>query len=69
MGHMDQTRKHVRSTKPDKAISTDKEQQEPNNHSTQNAFVTIEETVKVYTNQMGRFTVRSSAGNQYILML
>ena len=69
MGHMDQTRNLVRSTKPDKAISTDKEQQEPNNHPTHNCFAAIEETGKVYTDQTGRFTVRSSAGNQYILVL
>ena len=43
MGHMDQSRKHVRSTKPDKDISNDKEQQEPNNHPTHNVFATIEE--------------------------
>ena len=69
MGYMDQTSKHVRSTKPDTAISTDKEQKEPNNHPTHNVFAAIEETGKVYTNQTGRFTVRSSAGNQYILVL
>ena len=69
MGHMDQTRKHVRSAKPDKYISTDKEQQEPNNNPIHNVFAIIEETVKVYTDQTGQFPVRSSAGNQYILVL
>ena len=57
MGHMEQTRKHVRSTKPDKDTSNDKEQQEPNNHPTHNVFATIEETGKVYTNLTGRFPV------------
>ena len=66
---MDQTRKHVRSTKPDKAISQDNEQQDPNNHSTHNVFAIIEETGKVYTDQTGQFTVQSIAGNQYILVL
>ena len=69
MGNMDQTRKHVHSTKPDKDISTDKEQQEPNNHPTHNFFATIEETGKVYTAQTRRFPVRSSAGNHYNLVL
>ena len=69
MGHMDQTHKHVRSTKPEKDISTDKEHEEPNNHPTHNVFATIEETGKVYTDQTGRFPVRSSAVNQYILVL
>ena len=69
MGHMGQTRKHVRSTKPDKAISQDNEQQERNNQPTHNVFATIEETGKIYTDQTGRFPVRSSAGNQYILFL
>lgn len=69
MGRMDQSRKHVRSTKPDKDISNYKEQQEPNNHPTHNVFATIEETGKVYTDQTGRFPVRSSADNQYILVL
>ena len=58
MGHMDQTQKHVRSTKLDKTISQDNEQQEPKNHLTQNVFATIEETRKVYTDQTGRFPVR-----------
>ena len=66
---MDQTCKHVRSTKPDKAIIQDNEQQEPNNHPTHIVIATIEETGKVYTNQTGRFPVRSSAGNKYILVL
>ena len=69
MGHMDQTRKHVRSTKTDKPTSQDDEQQDPNNHPTHNVFATIEDTGKVYTAQTGRFPIRSSAGNQYIRVL
>ena len=69
MGHMDQTRNHVCYTKPDKAISQYNEQQEPKNHPNHNVFVTIEETGKVFTDQTGQFTVQSSAGNQYILVL
>ena len=69
IGHTDQKRKHVRSTKLDKDISQDDEQQEPNNHPTHNVFVTIEETGKVYTDQTGQFPVRSSAGNQYVLVI
>ena len=66
---MEQTRKHVRSTKPDKDISTDKEHQDPKNHLNHNVFATIEETGKFYTNQTGQFPVSSSAVNQYILVL
>ena len=69
MGHMNQTHQHVRSTKTDKPISQDGDQQEPNNHPTHNVFATIEDTGKVYTDQMGRFPVHSSAGNQYILVM
>ena len=58
MGHMDQTCKHVLSTKTDQPISHNYDQQEPNNHPTHNVFATIEETGKVYTNQTGRFPVR-----------
>ena len=42
---------------------------EPKNHSTHNFFATIEETGKVYIDQTGKFHVRSSAENQYILVL
>ena len=69
MGHMDQTRKHVCSTKTDEPISHDDDQQEPNNHLTHNVFSTIEETGKVYDDQTGQLPVRSSAGNQYIIVL
>ena len=54
MGHMDQTRKHVRSTKIYQPISHDDDQQELNNHPTHNVFATIKETGKVYTDQMGQ---------------
>ena len=66
---MDQTCKNVRSTKTDKPISQDEEHQEPNNHPTHNVFATIGEIGKVYNDQTGQFPVRSSAGNQYILVL
>ena len=69
MGHVDQTRKHVRYTKTDKPISQDDEKKDPNNHPTHNVFATIEDTGKVYTDQMEQLPVHSSAGNQYILVL
>ena len=59
----------MRSTKSDKEISTDKDQQEPNNQPTHNVFANIEETGKVYTNQTGQFPLSSIAGNQYILVI
>ena len=66
---MDQTSKHVRSSKTYQPISHDDDKQDPNNDPTHNVFATIEEIGKVYTKQMGRFPIRSSAGNQYILVL
>ena len=69
MGHMEQTHQHVFSTKTDKPIIQDDDQQDPNNHLTHNVFATIEETGKAYTNQTGQFTVRSSVENPYILVL
>ena len=69
MGHMDQARQHVRSTKIDKPISLDEYQQEPNNHSTHNFFATIEETGKVYTDQTGQFPALERTGNRPVWLV
>lgn len=47
----------------------DEPKQEPNNASTQQLFATITETLKIYTNQTGRFHITISWGNQYIVVL
>ena len=67
-GHLDQTRKNLRSTKITEEPETDPIQ-EPNNQPTQQLFATIESTGKIYTDQTGRFPVTSSQGNKYILLL
>eukprot|EP00978_Attheya_sp_CCMP212_P016489 scaffold43259_cov66-Attheya_sp.AAC.2 len=73
-GHLDHTRKNIRSTQvPIKDIkdeNNDIPTQEPSTEQTNMMFLAIEETTnKVYTNQTGRFPVRSSRGNQYFLVL
>jgi hypothetical protein len=74
-GHMDQTRKNVRSTQQhdnQPVIDTNPEmdpKQEENNEITNHLFATIDDTGKIYTDQTGQFPVKSSQGNQYILVL
>jgi hypothetical protein len=74
-GHMDQTRKNVRTTQTRanqpkvQREQEDEPKQEPNNASTQQLFAAITETGKIYTDQTGRFPVTSSRGNKYILVL
>jgi hypothetical protein len=70
---MDQTRQNIRSTK-NKLIENDNEPntdptQEPDNKVTHQAFATIEETGRVYTDQTGQFPVTSSQGHRYMLVL
>jgi hypothetical protein len=65
-GHMGQTRQNIstpqqRANKLDLTVEQATElQQEPKNSSTQQIFVIITETGKIYTNQTGRFLVTSS---------
>lgn len=74
-GHMDQTRKNVRTTQArtnQPKLQTEQEdepKQEINNASTDLLFATVTETGKIYTDQTGRFPVTSSRGNKYILVL
>jgi hypothetical protein len=60
-GHLDQTRQKLRSTKTksndDQPTIEIIETQEPNNKITSQAFATIEETGKVYTDQTGAFPI------------
>jgi hypothetical protein len=83
MGHLDQTRQNVHSTKPFKARprSNDKEVLEfdvdtnPSIHETTNSafasIVALEEPTegKSYSDLTGRFPAKSEAGNLYVLVL
>jgi hypothetical protein len=44
-------------------------QQEPNNQITNQAYATVEETGKVYTDQTGQFPIASSSGYKYMLVM
>jgi hypothetical protein len=74
-GHMDQTRTNIRSTRrlvtPHDVSETDNNHtvpQEADNAATYQVFTSIENTGRLYTDQTGRFPVRSSRGNNYILV-
>jgi hypothetical protein len=73
-GHLDQTRKNIRSTK--KATSHDVNLdldampiQDTDNKEMSFQFATIVDSGRIYTDQTGCFPVTSSQGNQYILVL
>jgi hypothetical protein len=72
-GHLDQSRHNLRSTKTktkhDHPTIEIIETQEPNNQITHQAFVTIEETGKVYNYQTGAFAIISSNGHKYMLIM
>ena len=67
-GHLDQTRKNVRSTTTLPPLDRDPSQ-ETDNQQTHRLFATIEQTGKFYTDKTGRFPVTSSCGIQYVLVL
>jgi hypothetical protein len=69
-GHMDQTRKNVRSTKTKRrGLRTNTNPRKRQPPCTNFTFATIEDTGKIYTNQTGRFPVTSRQGHKYILIL
>ena len=76
-GHLDQSRKNQRSTKPktlpDKSpLDLDLfPDSDPKNHKTHECFAAIIEPSagQIHTDQTGRFVVASSIGNNYILVL
>jgi hypothetical protein len=72
-GHLDQSRQNFRSAKTktnnDQPTIEIIETQEPNNQTTNQAFATIKETGKVYTDQTGAFPTTSSNGNKYMLVM
>jgi hypothetical protein len=69
-GHMVQSRKGTRSTKPKLAAEVplpDATSQLPAERS-QQLFIVVEPISKLYTDDMGRFPVRSRSGNHYIML-
>ena len=67
-GHLDQTRKNVRSTQPKETELTEPEG-ERLDHPTHQILASIEHVGRVYTDQTGRFPVTSSSGHKYICIL
>ena len=75
-GHMTQVRQGVRSTKQKTTVHKKQEQEEmepegtepPDNDSGNNLTVKVFHQSKLYTDDTGRFPVKSRAGNQYIMV-
>lgn len=67
-GHLDQIRKNIRSTKQQEA-EEEEPTQEDQNEQTNQLFVAIEETGRIYTDQTGRFPVASSRSSKYIVVM
>ena len=67
-GHLDQTQKKICSTTTLPPLDPD-QPQETNNQQTQCLFATIQQTGNNYTDQTSRFSVTSSCGSQYVLVL
>eukprot|EP00804_Cyclotella_cryptica_P006123 CCRYP_010735-RA/>CCRYP_010735-RA protein AED:0.28 eAED:0.28 QI:0/0/0/1/1/1/2/0/432 len=63
-GHLNQTRKNVRSTKPKQPFE---EPHTINSRATKNAMSTPRETI--FTDQTGKFPVRSQNGHHYIMIM
>ena len=75
-GHLDQTRKNLRSTKTAIPDVTDVDQDDfspipfPAGIKTHHCFATVfEPTGQIYTDQTGRFIAPSSTGNNYLMIL
>ena len=78
LGHMDQTRAGIRSTKssllpptenPPLPDTMEPPEQAPHNDKTNMVFLTLAEVEgQLFTDQTGRFPVTSSRGNNYIVM-
>ena len=71
MGHMDQQRKGLRSTKTvaDETDSMEPIPQSPQNNRCHHVYMTIADIEgKLYSDQTGRFPVTSNRGNSYIVI-
>jgi hypothetical protein len=74
LGHQDQTRKNVKSTKPTTTNlaepDTTLDPESPNQRTHQVFSAVVDSgTGKIYTDQTGRFPVTSSRGNKYLFVL
>ena len=73
MGHLDQERQGLRSTKPKPAKDTDDEPMETLTTPTHTIFAAIEDipirTGQIHTDQTGQFPAISSEGNRYVMVL
>ena len=73
LGHMDQRRTGIRSTKPATPIAPDDHmvpyQKEPLNDKTHMVFMTLHECEgQLYSDQTGRFPLTSNKGNAYVVL-
>eukprot|EP00804_Cyclotella_cryptica_P008931 CCRYP_012040-RA/>CCRYP_012040-RA protein AED:0.26 eAED:0.26 QI:0/0/0/1/1/1/2/0/686 len=69
-GHLNQTRKNVRSTKPKPAPFEEIHSNQLRGRKVHDIYTTtyqVRDTI--FTNQTGRFPVRSQAGNKYIMVM
>ena len=73
-GHMTHTRKRVRSTKHKSTSSNPTQSVSPlsNNvpaKTSNELYVVVEPVSKLYTDDMGRFPIRSCSGHRYIMLV
>jgi hypothetical protein len=66
-GHLSQVRQGIRSTKP-KTPPTEAPPTSPTTSPSKELHVWSEPISKLYTDDMGRFSVRSRSSNQYIML-
>jgi hypothetical protein len=66
-GHLSQVRQGIRSTKP-KAPPTEAPPTAPTTFPSKELHVWSEPISKLYTDEMGQFSVRSCSSNQYIML-
>ena len=64
-GHLTQSRQGIRSTKPKPTPDLDPVPRKQTT-KTQELFIRIEPISKLYTDDMGRFLIRSRQGNNFI---
>jgi hypothetical protein len=68
-GHLNQERQNARTTKNKDAQLIDSETDQDRGIKTQFVYAATIDAGQIYTDQTGRFTVVSSKGNKYIMIL
>jgi hypothetical protein len=68
-GHLNQQRQNARATKIKDAQLLDSETDQDHGIKTQFVYAATIDAGKIYTDQTGRFTIVSSKGNKYIMVL